>query len=222
MRFQESFSRVVAAGGTTTLGTDTVPTTRADMANDCYMGSQIKNIDGFPVQRFCCAYKGPAGATNLPAQLYCYDDLTGAWYASGAVQTLRPGTITWFDQPSLGRCGATGQTPGSLDLFLRVGASGGTDPDGTYTFALGVDLSNDGATEVPSSVGTPHAIVPSDTTDTTRLTTRGIAVITSGNLVVVPIGGGTAQTYAVTSGQYFPFNVLHVNAATSAVVAGIS
>jgi hypothetical protein len=222
MRFQEQFSRVVAATGTTTLGTDAVPTSRADTMTECYFSSQIKNIDGFPVQRFCVAYKGPTAATDLPAQLYVWDDLTGAWYASGASQALHPGTITWFDQPSLGRVGPADQTPGSLDLYLHVAASGGTDPDGTYTFALGADLSNNGAAEVTVSVGTPRAITPSNTTDTTRLTTRGIAVITTGNLVVVPIGGGTAQTYAVVSGQYFPFNVLHINASTTAVVAGIS
>jgi hypothetical protein len=152
MRFQKSFTRVVAAAGTTTLGTDTVPTGRPLASLDYYLSGQLKNIDGFPVQRVCCAYHGPTNAKALSAQLWLWDELTQNWYKSGQAVTMQPEAIAWFDQPSLQRLGAgaenASQNPGSLDICLIVSAAG-SDPDGTYSFALGLDVSNNGASELP-------------------------------------------------------------------------
>jgi hypothetical protein len=159
MRFQKLFSRAVAAAGTTTLGTDTVPSGKpsavglaAGTDNSPYLSTKLKNIDGFPVQRLCVAYHGPTNAKALSGQLWVYDDLQCMWFKSGAAVTMQPEAISWFDQPSLQRLGAggdgTSQDPGGLDLYLIVSAAG-SDPDGTYAFSMGVDISNNGATEMP-------------------------------------------------------------------------
>jgi hypothetical protein len=145
MRFQQSFSRIVNAGGGTTLGTDTVPTTPPSATADNIIGASLKNIDGFPVQRFVVTYKGPTNAQPLPAQLWMWEDSTAAWYRCGGTQMLSPGEVSWFDQPALGRMSANQEyNPGSLSLCLIVlkPAVATADPDGTYTFAMGVDISN--------------------------------------------------------------------------------
>lgn len=157
MRFQRAFTRTVNGTGTA-LGADSAPSGKPnELTGDNQFSSSLSDVNGWPIQRVCVAYKGPAAAKALPATLYVYDDTTDSWYAMGAAKTMQPGRLTWFDQPSLGRLASManqGSTqpigpggvnvphnPGCLNLCLVV-AGTGADPDGSYTFAVGMDISN--------------------------------------------------------------------------------
>jgi hypothetical protein len=181
MRFQRTFSRIVAAGGGTTLGTDAVPTGKpSDALHDNQCSAQFNNVNGFPIQRVVVTYMAALGqfvAQPLPAKLYIYDDETDAWYQCGDEQMLVPGAVAWFDQPTLGQMGAmhgmpAGQSyqpgnaavvaqsynPGCINVCLVVEKPSTTtaDPDGVYTFAMGFDISNS-FENVPAVVTAPLA-----------------------------------------------------------------
>jgi hypothetical protein len=154
MRFPKTFTRTVNVVGGTVLGSDSAPTGQPQSIlppNNCQFSAALCNVNGFPIQRVVVGYHGPAGAQPLSAALWCWDDETAIWYQVGSAKLLQPEQLTWFDQPTIGAMGPRGQAdqsgqvqmfnPGSLDLCLVVSAAGG-DPDGTYTFALGMDLSN--------------------------------------------------------------------------------
>lgn len=59
------------------------------------------------------------------------------------------------------------------------------------------------------------AITPSDSTDLTNITTKGVFVGTGGNLVVKGLDGVQA-TFAVLTGSYFWGHLSRVMAATTA------
>lgn len=70
---------------------------------------------------------------------------------------------------------------------------------------------------------TPTAITPSDATDTSALTTKGIKVSGAGTLVVKALSGGADVTYTAVAGDYFPCNVSRVMAASTATgIVGLS
>ena len=102
-------------------------------------------MNGFPIQRIAVGYASTAiGPLSLAAKLYCWDDLTGNWFLADT-KTMVAGTITWFDQPTLGNVPPVKDqlvsTAGCLDVALVVAAAGG-DPAGIYTFAMGADVSS--------------------------------------------------------------------------------
>lgn len=67
-----------------------------------------------------------------------------------------------------------------------------------------------------------NTITPSDTTDVTSKTTKGLYVVTAGNLYAYGVGDSTMHgPYAVVAGQWWPFWCLHVGASTTAVVLGL-
>jgi hypothetical protein len=154
MRFPKTFTRTINVAGGIVLGSDSAPTGTPQSIvpkNNCQLSAALCNVNGFPIQRVVVGYHGPVGALPLSAVLWCYDDETGVWYQVGSAKLLQPEQLTWFDQPTIGAMGPRGQAdqsgqaqmfnPGSLDLCLVVSAAG-ADPDGTYTFALGMDISN--------------------------------------------------------------------------------
>lgn len=138
MRFGKKFQRRVGGSGSPpVLGSDSAPIAAPD-TSDNQMQWQLFNVNGFPIQRIVVGYSGPAMAANLSGKMYLWDDLSGAWYLADT-KTLVPGTLSWFDQPSLGNTPQA--SAGSLEIALVVSAAGG-DPNGTYTFVLGADFSN--------------------------------------------------------------------------------
>ena len=162
MRFQASFSRTVLGGGVTTLGTDSAPTSAPSKLSDNQISGTLNNINGFPIQRFAMAVSAPNGSAAVPITVYMYEEETAAWYSCGA-KSVTPGTIAYFDQPTLGQCGKQGgynqsYSPGALDLCIVASAPVGA-PDGTYRFAMGFDLS--------SSIG--DSVNVSATVDSTTL-----------------------------------------------------
>jgi len=151
MRFPCSFKRYVTtvpAGGKV-LGADAVPTTAPTTSMDNVLFSRFANINGWPVHRVAILYTGPVGALNLPAQPYMWDDATQAWHAIGAAATLKPNVVTFVDVVALldlphassAEGGVLEGPPnsGSIAQALVI-SSGGADPGGTYTFAMGPDL----------------------------------------------------------------------------------
>lgn len=65
-------------------------------------------------------------------------------------------------------------------------------------------------------------ITPSDTTDTSALTTKGLQVLVGGTLAVRGIGSVTTASFTVTDGIYIPVNVSRVMVATTATLIGLS
>ena len=70
---------------------------------------------------------------------------------------------------------------------------------------------------------TPTTIVPSDATDTSAITAKGLIVTSAGNLVVRGTGApSTSVTIAVVAGQYVPLQCSRVMAASTAGSVGLS
>jgi hypothetical protein len=147
MRMVTKFQRLV--GGSPALGSDGapgVPPTGAPGAQDNLLAQQCYSDQGWPAHRVAVAYNGPVGALALVAQLWVFDHLTEAWYEVGAPGSLTPNRITYFDVTAIvsrraGGASGLGAPPsqGHIEALLVVQAAGG-DPAGTYTFAMGADL----------------------------------------------------------------------------------
>ena len=140
MRFPTKFTRTE-----TTLGSDSgPPTTKPGIADNIGI-YRFKNIDGFPAQRIVVGYGAPAGAPTLNATLWMWDDTSEAWYkVNSAPQGMVPDALCYFDTPTLPDFTDVNHIPpGPLVVALVVD----TDPaivSGTYTFIMGVDISNPG------------------------------------------------------------------------------
>jgi hypothetical protein len=69
----------------------------------------------------------------------------------------------------------------------------------------------------------PSAITPSDATDTSAITAKGLVVTVAGNLIVRGTGApDTSVTIAVVVGQYVPVQCSRVMAASTASAVGLS
>lgn len=148
MRMHKKFSRwkgAVPSGGVA-LGFDggagVPPTDPPTQDKDNVLIASFANSAGFPVHRLAVAYKGPAAAIALAAQIWLYDHLTEAWYESGAPQNITPNRINFFDVVSLGEPVQVGPgvkaAAGSISAALVV--QDGATPNGEYVFAMGPDL----------------------------------------------------------------------------------
>jgi hypothetical protein len=147
MKFPASFTRYVGTvpAGKTALGADTLPTARPAATMDNLLASKFNNINGWPAHRVAVVYNGPAGAPNLTATMYFYEDATAAWYQIGAAGTLVSGQVTFFDVIAIMEMPNTSAdlanaTPGSIAQVLIVAAPGGSPPSGPYEFAMATDL----------------------------------------------------------------------------------
>ena len=147
MRMHKQFSRwkgAVPTGGVA-LGSDgaagTPPTAKPNAQIDNVLIASFSTSSGFPVHRIAVAYKGPPAAIALAAQVWLYDDLTGAWYEVGAPINITANRINYFDVCALGEPSPVlnaGATAGSISAMLVV--QGGVTPDGEYVFAMAPDL----------------------------------------------------------------------------------
>ena len=209
MRFQASFSRTVLGGGVTTLGTDSAPTSAPSKLSDNQISGTLNNINGFPIQRFAMAVSAPNGSAAVPITVYMYEEETAAWYSCGA-KSVTPGTIAYFDQPTLGQCGKQGgynqsYSPGALDLCIVASAPVGA-PDGTYRFAMGFDLS--------SSIG--DSVNVSATVDSTTLAQKSQLPATLGQKT------SALSTSVVIASDQFPTAAAIADATATPTVSKLS
>lgn len=77
--------------------------------------------------------------------------------------------------------------------------------------------------DLTTTPGTATAITPSDATDTTAITAKGILVGVGGTVVVDGVVGGSAITITAVAGQYLPIRAAKVKAASTATgLVGLS
>lgn len=148
MRMPKTFTRIVAAMGTT-LGTDgapgTPPTGQPGTQDNLLVQASLSD-QGWPAHRIAVSYKGPVGALTLVGQIWLFDRQTQAWYEVGAPTNMVPNRLTYFDvvglvsrRPTSADGLSIDASQGNIEALLVVQAAGG-DPNGTYTFAMGADL----------------------------------------------------------------------------------
>lgn len=154
MRMHKSFqrSKPVAApipvlGGDGVAGTP--PTGLPNPNEDNVLVCAISNAAGWPSHRVAVSYKGPVGATALAAQIWIFDHETAAWYEVGAPVNIVANRINYFDiigladPPAVGNNVGPNARPssGGTEIMLIVQDDlVGPAPNGTYTFAMGPDL----------------------------------------------------------------------------------
>jgi hypothetical protein len=145
MRFPTTFKRY-KGGGSPVLGSDGaagVPPTSTPLAQDNLLLSTGYSNQGWPAHRIAVAYKGPAAAIALAAQVWVYDNLSGAWYEVGAPQNITPNRITYFDVVALVDPPPTSANlgnPGSGGVQALLVVQDGVTPNGEYVFSMGADL----------------------------------------------------------------------------------
>ena len=143
MRFPVTFNRYIStipAGGIALGGDSSLPAGAPNVSQDNVLSSRFANINGWPCHRIAVSYKGPSSAKNLPARMFIYEESTCGWYKVGSDVTLKPDTIQFFDVLALLDFHApNGEPAGSIQAFLQIDAAG-SDPTGTYTFAMAPDL----------------------------------------------------------------------------------
>ena len=148
MRLPMKFSRwkgTVPTGGVA-LGADSVPNTGptkpTPASQDNLLMCSFASLSGWPMHRIAVAYKGPAAAIALSANIALWDEQTQHWYLVGAAQNITPDRLTFFDVVALLAPPQTqaqnGATNGSCEAMLIV--SDGATPNGEYVFAMGPDL----------------------------------------------------------------------------------
>lgn len=193
MRFGKHFSRRVGAGTSPVLGSDAVPAAPpSDKSNDNQLSWRANNVNGFPIQRVAVGYRCTVAGSSLVATLYVYDEDSFAWFlASTGLLTL--GTVTYLDVPVLSD--SVANSSGGLEMCLVVAAAGG-DLDGTYTFSIGADLSNDGSSIVSSNPAPVKS--PDHSTDATFTLPVWVGTIASG-----PVALDQAPSPLVQNGAAF-------------------
>jgi len=185
MRFTYSFSRVVGAAPGTALGTDSVPTSHADLTDSNVFHSPITPTTKGKLM-VAYVYTGAGPAPDLTAQIYLFDGTSQSWLTVGTTTfTLRSGDTTYVSVPAIL---ARPQVAGGdallgvvnvLDIALVVSAAGG-EPDGTYTFLMAIDTNQiddeaaavEGLTSVAGA--TSDAKVDTDAVGTISAKLRGM------------------------------------------------
>lgn len=147
MRFPFQFTRRIGGtGAVPVLGSDVAPVDRGDLTDSNVFKTSVPS--GIAVQRLAVAYSytGAGVPVALSAKVYLYDGTTERWYTTDANDiTLKPGDISYVSiSQIIGKSQVVGGDPyvstaNSLEIALVVAASG-TDPDGSYTFPMGLDL----------------------------------------------------------------------------------
>lgn len=111
----------------------------------------------------------------------------------------------------------------------RLGANGGLEVE--FPAGATAPLPADAATQttlaalnaLATTPTTPTAITPSDDTDTSTITAKGLVVSVAGDLAIRGTGAPTTTvTITVVAGQYVPWQCSRVMAATTATVVGAS
>ena len=140
--------RIGGVGPVPVLGTDGVPVDHTYLAQDNVFRTKISA--GHPAQQVIISYHytGAGPAPDLLAQTYVFDGTTATWYTIDALaMSLKPGDLAFvgipqiIDRPQVAGGPAADSTIDSLEFALVVSVAGG-EPDGTYTFGLGVDISS--------------------------------------------------------------------------------
>jgi hypothetical protein len=153
MRFPKQFSRRKGAANPQIplLGSDgaagTPPTTPPNSQTSNMLSLKPCSNSGWPAHRVpvTYAYSG-AGVppATLPCEVWIFDHQTERWYATSASVNLALNKITYFDICSLIDSVATSAglltepSSGGVELFVMVQDNAGAD--GTYVFAVGLDL----------------------------------------------------------------------------------
>jgi hypothetical protein len=161
MRFAFSFNRRVGAGTDPLLGSDTAPTGAGDLT-----ATHVFKTTAVPsgtAQRIAIGYQytGAGPAPNLSAKGYVYDGTSETWFTVDSLSTtLKPGDIAFLplvrlvDKPQAAGGDPYASRVDSLEVALVVTPAGG-EPDGSYSFFLGSDISDvpDEAASAPLPVG---------------------------------------------------------------------
>jgi hypothetical protein len=148
----------------------------------------------------------PGGVPTLVGDVQAFVQITNATSADGVRMV--------FD------CLLNADAPTARDAQGRVVPA---LPPGAATLAEQIVIAGKLDTLIADTVPASQllVIVPSDATDTTAVTTKGLFVATTGSLVVKGLDGVSA-TFPVVAGQYVPVRVSRVMAATTASVVGLS
>jgi|SRR5580700_2262963 hypothetical protein len=160
MRLPTTFQR--QKGGTSpppALGSDAVPTTSPPAnGTDNFLSCRTRDINGWPVQRIVACWTTTAGSpTALNGSLYLWEKATAHWYLVNATPvSMEPNQLYFFDvaaiaEPPANKANVLGSAsnPGSgagdavIDALLVV-SDPGAQVNGTFTIAMGPDISNVG------------------------------------------------------------------------------
>jgi hypothetical protein len=160
MRMHKQFTRSKGAGSFPALGSDGAsgvpPVVNPNAQIDNVLIASFLTSSGFPVQRVAVTCKGPSNVdVSLPAQLWLYDDLTTAWYESGAPINITTNRVNYFDVCTLGDPSPVlraASSAGSISAMLIVQDGTGT-PSGEYVFAMSPDLISSSAAGDVTSAG---------------------------------------------------------------------
>lgn len=161
MRFPTTFTRYKPASGSQKLlGGDVLPVDangvprRPSIAlDDNLVDVRATSINGWPAYRVVLAagYVGAGPPIALPVAMYFYEENLGIWVlVPQSAGTVTPGTPTTPQLPVYFDCMAlmdfphvktdlAAPTPGNIAQIVIVSDPGGA-PNGTYNFAMAVDL----------------------------------------------------------------------------------
>jgi hypothetical protein len=146
MYFPTLFTRRVGGSGSVPLlGSDSAPTAAPSASMDNVLFTKFSNINGWPVHRVAVVCTAPAAPVAMPADLYMYEDRTQSWHKINASPvTITPGVVAFFDAVALldmpnAQSNMAGVQTGS-GAYALVVSNPGAEPSGTFTFAMGPDL----------------------------------------------------------------------------------
>jgi hypothetical protein len=159
MRLPVVFTRQKGGSGSPAIGSDAVPTTAPPtVSNDNVMSCRCRDINALIVQRIVACWTTTAGApVALNGSLYQFEKSTQHWYLVNATPlSIPPNQLVFFDVASIAEAPAnksnvmgsasygTAATANTIDVMLVV-SDPGAAVAGTYTIAMGPDLSTVGA-----------------------------------------------------------------------------
>jgi hypothetical protein len=173
MRFPFSFERTIGGAGTA-LGADVAPVDSTYLVHDNVYVTEIPADQFVSNAAISYKYDGVGPAPSLTASIYVYDGTSAKWFMVNTVAFgLENNDIKFEPIPNLiGALRTTAvdanSTSSSLEFALVVAAAGG-EPNGTYTFYMGIDInpSAELATEatlaaISGKLSSPMPVVGSD------------------------------------------------------------
>lgn len=102
---------------------------------DTVVGVRTMTVSGSGIKRMGVAYKGPAAAIALSAQMFYYETATERWYALEAAKNITPDRITFFEVPATIENTSSSFTSGTaIQAYLYV--ADGATPAGQYDFGF--------------------------------------------------------------------------------------